>query len=167
MAAFLVMKRAPDAGDDGPLPIFVRDGFSFPAFLVPPLWLLWHRLWVEAGVALLLVGAIGWLGEPSRLGPAGGLLSLLVSIYVGLEGGALRSAAQRRRGWTALAVVEAESADDARIRYLADTMADAGPQSPDGPPLPGSGVPIAAAAMSGPAASKAPALGLLSYPGRR
>ena len=33
--------------------VFVRDGFSFWAFLLAPLWLLWHRLW------LVLLGYIG------------------------------------------------------------------------------------------------------------
>ena len=31
--------------------VLVRDGFSFLAFLLPPLWLLWHRLWIEAALA--------------------------------------------------------------------------------------------------------------------
>ena len=26
--------------------VFVRDGFSFWAFLLAPLWMLWHRLWL-------------------------------------------------------------------------------------------------------------------------
>ena len=26
--------------------VFVRDGFHFWAFLLAPLWLLWHRLWL-------------------------------------------------------------------------------------------------------------------------
>ena len=42
---------------------FIRDGFSFLAFLLPPLWLLWHRLWIEAALALAaLVLAAGLTG---------------------------------------------------------------------------------------------------------
>jgi hypothetical protein len=32
---------------------FVRDGFSFSAFVFGPLWMLWHRMW------LVLLGYIG------------------------------------------------------------------------------------------------------------
>jgi glutamine amidotransferase len=43
--------------------VLVRDGFSWPAFLVPPLWLLWHRLWAEGIIAILVMGAFSGLGE--------------------------------------------------------------------------------------------------------
>ena len=46
MASWIVM-QPPDRTRDADL-AFVRDGFSVFAFLVPPLWLLWHRLWIEA-----------------------------------------------------------------------------------------------------------------------
>ena len=35
-----------DAADAADRFVFVRDGFSFWAFLFAPLWMLWHRLWL-------------------------------------------------------------------------------------------------------------------------
>ena len=35
--------------------VFVRDGFSFWAFLLGPLWMLWHRLWLVLIGYLVLV----------------------------------------------------------------------------------------------------------------
>ena len=35
--------------------VFIRDGFSWPGLIVPPLWLLWHRLWLEAILAFLVM----------------------------------------------------------------------------------------------------------------
>ena len=49
MAVYTV--HQPPARHADPLPdaeriVFVRDGFSFWAFLVAPWWMLWHRMWL-------------------------------------------------------------------------------------------------------------------------
>jgi hypothetical protein len=105
---------------------FVRDGFAWPGFLVPPLWFAWHRLWVEAALAFVAMAMLSILGERLGLETAGSLLSLLVSLFVGLEGQGLRIAALRRRGWHEWGVVEADRLDDADIRYAleADAQSD-------------------------------------------
>ncbi len=102
------------------------DGFAWLGFLVPPLWLAWHRLWIEAALAFVVMALLSALGEKLGLGLAGSLLSLLVSFYVGLEGQGLRIAALRRRGWHEWGVVQAGSLDDADTRYAleADALAD-------------------------------------------
>ncbi len=104
--------------------VLVRDGFSWLAFLVPPLWLLWHRLWAEGIIAILLMGAFSGLGEMAGMGIAGSLLGLLVSIYVGLEGQAMRVAALRRRGYRQWGVVEGGNADEAYMRYAHEAAAE-------------------------------------------
>ena len=38
--------------------VFVRDGFHFWAFLLAPLWMLRHRLWLEFIAYLLIVGGV-------------------------------------------------------------------------------------------------------------
>ncbi|MFC5387236.1 DUF2628 domain-containing protein [Aquamicrobium segne] len=91
--------------------VLVRDGFAWVAFFLPLLWLLWHRLWGEAFVAVLLF--CGFL----LLGPVGSLLAFLVGLYVGLEGQAMRIAALRRRGYRQWGVVEGANLDDAHMRY--------------------------------------------------
>jgi hypothetical protein len=122
MASWIVMEpaggwRAGNATDAA----FVRDGFSFLAFLMPPLWLLAHRLWIEAilaTAALILAAALTQLsGFTTAI-----LLWLLVSAFVGLEGNALRIAALRRRGWQEWGVVEAGSLDDADAHYAVETV---------------------------------------------
>lgn len=125
MASYVVMLPPRGSGVDV-LPEFVRDGFSVAAFLVPPLWLAWHRLWVEALLALGLVLAVpalaGWLGA----GAAAPWLSLLLALAVGLEGPSLRLAACRRRGWKDGAVIEADGLRDAEIRFAAESYAGRG-----------------------------------------
>jgi Protein of unknown function (DUF2628) len=139
--------------------LLVRDGFHLFGFLTPPIWLLWHRLWVEAIVAFAAAMVLGVLGEVLGLGLAGSLLSLLVSIYVGIEGAALRLAALRRRGWREWGVVEADSFDDAEARYLFDAERhESGEQNEPNPPAPRQ--------QSVPVHRSGPALGLFNYPGK-
>jgi Protein of unknown function (DUF2628) len=112
---------------------FIRDGFSWPGFLLPPLWLLWHRLWIEAALAIaaaVLAAGLQWLTGLATTAP---LLWLLVAVFVGLEGNALRVAALSRRGWHSWGVVEAGNLDDADTHYAAETAtAEAG--APDRSP---------------------------------
>jgi hypothetical protein len=97
MAVYVVMEP-PGRGHDADA-IFVRDGFAWLGFLVPPLWLLWHRLWIEAALAFVAIGLLSALGESFGVMLAGSLLTFLVMLYVGLEGQALRVSALARRGW--------------------------------------------------------------------
>ena len=121
MAIYVVME--PPGRSEKADTTFVRDGFSWLGFLVTPLWLAWHRLWVEAALAFVAMAALSMLGEKLGLEWAGSLLSMLVSLYVGLEGQGLRIAALRRRGWQQWGVVEAEGIDDADTRYALETEA--------------------------------------------
>lgn len=121
MAAYTVMEPPGAADTDAPdRAILVRDGFHLIAFLVPPLWLLWRRLWIEAALAFAAGLGLTMLGEIAGLGFAGAALSFLVSLFVGLEGSTLRINALRRRGWREWGVVEADDRADAEIRYLAE-----------------------------------------------
>ncbi|RWD49543.1 MAG: DUF2628 domain-containing protein [Mesorhizobium sp.] len=128
MAVYVVME--PPGLGEKPDVTFVRDGFSWLGFLVSPLWLLWHRLWIEAALAFVAMALLLMLAEGLRLGLAGPLLSLLVSLYIGLEGQALRIAGLRRRGWHEWGVVEANRLDDADTRYVLEAEAQADEQAP-------------------------------------
>ncbi|MER8763850.1 DUF2628 domain-containing protein [Mesorhizobium sp. M0601] len=127
MAIYVVMK--PPGRSESVDTTFIRDAFAWLGFLVPPLWLAWHRLWVEAALAFVAMGLLSMLGERLDLETTGSLLSLLVMLFVGLEGQGLRIAALRRRGWHEWGVVEADRLDDADLRYAleADAQSDEQP----------------------------------------
>ncbi|WP_312794712.1 DUF2628 domain-containing protein [Tianweitania sp.] len=121
MAVFVVLE--PDVSD---LPqaqdraVLVRDGFSFWAFLLPVIWLLFHRLWIEALAALALMVAAGALATQFGGHPLLGLsLSLLTQLYFGLEARNLKVNAMRRRGWRVWGPVEALNHQEAELRYAA------------------------------------------------
>jgi hypothetical protein len=156
MATYVVMQPGRAGGRIDPEgETLVRDGFALIAFLVPVVWLLWHRLWIEAALLLALTIGLTALGNVDGFGFAAPVFSLLVSIYAGLEGAALRLAALRRRGWHEFAVVEADSYDDAETRYLIETGSISGAGFEQHVPV------------LGPAGRKAvPQLGFLLNPGK-
>ncbi|MFN3545928.1 MAG: DUF2628 domain-containing protein [Mesorhizobium sp.] len=160
MAIYVVMEPPRDraVADE----VYVRDGFHWIGFLLPLVWLLWNRLWIETLVLLAVMLGLGLLGETSGSAEAivGGF-TLLVSIYVGLEGSALRIWALRRRGYLEWGVVEADNRDDAEVRYLS-AQPDGSP--PEQRPLPPIRQGLATSSSS--AAGNEPELGLFGYPGR-
>ena len=103
--------------------IFVKDGFSWPAFLVPFVWLIWHRLWRALGGYILAVAGlagVGYLaGLPEGLGTS---LGLLLNLYMGLEGNNLRRKALARRGYQEVADIVAGDGEEAAWRLLANRM---------------------------------------------
>ncbi|RNJ44650.1 hypothetical protein B5V01_07225 [Mesorhizobium erdmanii] len=157
MATYVVMEP-PSRSEKVDATAFVRDGFTWLGLLIPPLWLAWHRLWIEAGLAFVVMGLLSMAGENLGLGLASSLLSLLVSFYVGLEGQGLRIAALRRRGWHEWGVVQAGRLDDADIRYALEVEAH-GDNTTPAPRI----VPDAALARP---AQPGIALGLTHIPGR-
>lgn len=157
MATYVVMEP-PGRSEKVDTTAFVRDGFTWLGLLVPPLWLAWHRLWIEAGLAFVVMGLLSMAGQDLGLGLASSLLSTLVSFYVGLEGQGLRIAALRRRGWHEWGVVQAGRLDDADIRYALEVEGHTEEAAP--PPRI---VPDAALARP---AQPGMALGLTHIPGR-
>ncbi|WP_027166976.1 DUF2628 domain-containing protein [Mesorhizobium sp. WSM3224] len=115
MAIYVVMQ--PPAGNKAEDASLVRDSFTWLGFLVAPLWLAWHRLWIEAALTFVVMAILSVAGQRLGLEWAGSMLSLLVSLYVGFEGRGLRIAALRRRGWREWGVVEADNLDDAEMRH--------------------------------------------------
>lgn len=115
MARFVVLE--PDTGS-ADAAVFVRDGFHVLALVLPFVWLLFQRLWFEAfavlGVSLLLGLAGGFFG----IGHAVPLLSLLVGLFVALEGPQWKIARLVRKGFRICAALEAADLDEAEIRYF-------------------------------------------------
>ena len=98
---------------------FVRDGFHFWAFLLTPLWLLRHRLWLEFIAYLLLVGGITFALR--RLGietMAGGWVGFLIAVLVGIEASSLRRWKLARRKFDQVGVVVADDLEMAERRFF-------------------------------------------------
>ena len=117
---------------------FVRDGFAFWAFLLGPLWMLSHGLWLVLLGYCVALAAI-YFGLHKMAASAGVMWAiwLLTQILVGLEASSLRRWTLRRRGWTDTGVVVADDLNMAERRFYdawttgADTLA---PEPPSTPP---------------------------------
>ena len=157
MASFVVMEPPVNAGDRPP--VYVRDGFHWLAFLFAPVWLLVHRLWIEALVVVAVMVALSALGMLSGFEFAASVMSLLVALFVGLEAAGLRVEALRRRGWREWGVVDAANRADAETRHVHAAIGDV-----NAAPMPAV-APVQA--LAAPRGQTGPALGLFSYPGGR
>src|SRR5690242_8283762 len=99
--------------------VFVRDGFSWWAFLLTPLWMLRHRLWLALAVYFLVSVALD-----AGLRTLGAsvltlvLTSLLISLLAGLEAGTLRRFKLARRHWRNIGVVTGDDVEDAERRFF-------------------------------------------------
>jgi hypothetical protein len=98
---------------------FVRDGFSFWAFLLAPLWMLRHRMWLALLGYIILVAALEF--ALNRVGASGAArvgIALLVSILIGVEAATLRRFTLRRRKWTTVGLVAGDDLEAAERRFF-------------------------------------------------
>jgi hypothetical protein len=130
MKSFYVM-TAPAAGDPDRDTVFLRDGFSWPAFLLPLPWLLFRKLWLIAALAVVLYLASIYAAESWRLDALPVAFSFVLSLWVALEGGEARMRRFERLGWTLDRVMSAETLADAEAVYFAERSARAGNQPVD------------------------------------
>lgn len=104
---------------DQPDVVLVKEGFCWPAFLVPPLWLLARRLWLGLIVYLLGASAAAALAELAGLGPvSAGAASFAFGLWVGLVANDWRRAKLDRLGYRELGVVAGDDLDEAEERLF-------------------------------------------------
>ena len=109
----------PGDPDPGSSIVLVKEGFCWPAFMLSPLWALWHRLWL---VAAILVGAgatvpaAAYLLRPDPI--SHGAAALGVAVLIGFFANDLRRWTLERRGYRLDKVVSGADPDDALGRYL-------------------------------------------------
>ena len=79
---------------------FLREGFSWPALLFGPVWLLARGLWRPLGLWGLGALAVGFAISYGRLPDAvGAWLYFLSAVFLGFEGQNLAAAAMERAGF--------------------------------------------------------------------
>ncbi len=99
--------------------IAVKQGFHWLAFLFSFLWLLANRLWLWAAVFFGASFVVMLAGDMLGAAPLYVSLALmLLSIYVGLEAGNLRSEGLIKRGYGAAGVIVAPNRDEAILRFV-------------------------------------------------
>ena len=101
--------------------VFVRDGFHVWAFLLAPLWLLIHRLWLAFGIYVvgygLIATALVLLRVPASAQFATGFL---IALLIGFEASSIWRWTLTRRRWVMLGFVIGEDAEIAERRFFAE-----------------------------------------------
>jgi hypothetical protein len=98
---------------------FVRDGFSFWAFLFGLLWLLYNRLWLAA-LGYLVVISAGYAALWQLHAGTGvwWAVNFLIALLMGLEGPSLRRWSFSRGRWRQIDTVVADDEEAAEHRFF-------------------------------------------------
>jgi len=165
MSVYTVHQPPLDSGAAATEPyrfVFVRDGFSWWAFLLTPLWLLRHRLWLALAIYVLVSAALD-VGLRA-LGASVFVLvlaSLLISLLAGLEAGTLRRSKLARRHWRNIGVVTGDDVEDAERRFFDAWIRQAPMRRPPSPP----NAPASGPAAPAPPSAPSGVIGLFPEPG--
>lgn len=98
---------------------FVRDGFSWPAALFTPLWLLMRGFWLALIVYLIVATALaggGWLlglDEQVQF-----LIMLALHVMIGFEADTIERWTLKRRGWEMIGTVSGRDTVECERRFF-------------------------------------------------
>lgn len=168
-----VVFEPPEAVGPSEAAIFLRDRFSFVAFVFTFLWMFRYGLWLSGLVTIAILVALNVLGTVQGFELSAALISVLLGVLIGLEGPSLRAARLRRKGWNDVAAFEAQNTDEAELIYYHATEIAAiePPVSPSNPAAPvtptgsnAAGAGEAAASAQASTAPDAPAAGAALLP---
>ncbi len=99
--------------------VFLKDGFTWSAFLFGPIWLLANRLWLAA-LGYVVVTVLGYIlldvmGAAETLF---GIFLIAVNMIVGFEAHWLKSAKLDATGWTLLGSVTGRGRTECERRFF-------------------------------------------------
>jgi hypothetical protein len=116
---------------------FVREGFSWVALLVPLVWLLYHRMWIESVVLFLVyVGLQLAFGGEAQGQALTAWASIAIAILFAFEANDLRTAALERRGYRLAGVVSGRDRVDAERAFFLKWLPEQERFTPITPPPP-------------------------------
>jgi hypothetical protein len=123
MASFSVYEppeTAPGSFEAADGSAFVKDGWCWPALLIPPIWLIWRRMWLVFLLWLAAVVAISLLAALTRL-PEAAVSAVETGFWLwfALEANALRRWTLARHGWRFAGIATGVDRVDAEHRFFA------------------------------------------------
>jgi hypothetical protein len=95
--------------------IFLPDKFSWAGFVLTWVWALWNRMWIVAVLILSVMFIASALPAVPQF-----LLSIGVSILMGLHGNDLLGWSLARRGYTEIGLSNGRALEEAELRFYAD-----------------------------------------------
>ncbi|MDP6706632.1 MAG: DUF2628 domain-containing protein [Alphaproteobacteria bacterium] len=155
MRLYTVHRRPTPAAAEPDL-VLIKEGFAWPAFLLAPLWCLWHRQWLALLAYLVGLAAAGALA--SLLDEAGqAALGLGYHWLVGASANDWRRQRLAAAGYRLGGVVAAAGIAEAEARLFRDQPPRwAGSAATEAPPVDPSRPPLRAADAAAPLAPWSP-----------
>lgn len=102
--------------------VFIREGFSWGAFVFSVLWALVHRMWLAALIVFALSVAVSVVTDSLDLDPVtAAACALALALIVGWEANDWRRRALERRGYVNAGVIAATSRLEAERRFFSHT----------------------------------------------
>ena len=99
--------------------VFVKDGFSWPAFFFTGIWALWHRLWLFALIVFASGFAVGFASDFLDLDPlTDAAVGLAWAVLVGYEANDARRRALARRDFDLKDIVLGQNLTQAEHRFF-------------------------------------------------
>ena len=113
------IKGSPDEPSAFERAVFVREGFSWAAFLLGPFWLIWTRAWFALLAWILLQITLGYLVHEHILPiMTQSLIDSIVALALGFEATSVRRFALERRGFHMIDLVQDSRLADAERRFF-------------------------------------------------
>jgi Protein of unknown function (DUF2628) len=120
--------------------VFLRERFSWGAFLFGALWMIWRRLWLVLIIYVIVLGLMEFGLRSLGIAPqARFTVYFLVALLVGMEAATLRRWTLLRRGWHDRGIVIADDLEMAERRFFDSWSADRPPPPPPHAPASDSG----------------------------
>jgi hypothetical protein len=139
MAFYTVLIPPPGSGgqrDEIERARLLPDSFTWSAFVLTGLWLLYKRLWLATLLFALVWGAVYYAQRDLGLASGAALLTqIAIGLFLGLEGQNLIVRKLLRQGWRLADVVEAQNLAGAERRYFERAL-DERPAAPPRDPAP-------------------------------
>jgi hypothetical protein len=97
--------------------VFVRDGFSFWALLLGPLWMLRHRMWLVLLLYVALTVAVSLVLHLQTSAAIRVVVWGLLALLIGFEAGTLRRFTLGRRRYRNIGIVVGDDRELAERRF--------------------------------------------------
>jgi hypothetical protein len=99
--------------------VFIKSGFSLPAFLFGILWVLYHKLWKVAGVLILIQIALTLLYKSSHIQEMTYvIISNLVLVYLAFDASDIQENDLSAKSYILQSIVSAPNLDQAKINFF-------------------------------------------------
>jgi len=139
---------APEPKDGGLPPadpmefVFIKDGFSWPAFFFAALWMIYRRLWLVL-IAYIVISVALAAAVSAAGGGVFGFAILALHFLFALEAAQLRAWTLTRHGYRLVGIAEGRREEEAEVRYFSEIEAGSSfvatgpvPPVPPTPPAP-------------------------------